>query len=130
MSDSVPARVMYHTTSAPHRSLMRHGLDWQRAGAEPGPGCEDQPAGNYLWPTLAAAEAWARYGLHPRIYRVDVAGIRLKRDPFWDNLPEDDADYVPFVGPRGGAPRAYYTPDPIEPHRLVLLKTVQLPAAA
>lgn len=124
MSAVASERVMYHVTMANRASLLRHGLDWRRCPIRVGEGYEDLPRGNYLWPTLASAYAWAEYGEFPYILRVDVSGIRLKRDPYWDNLDETDIDYAMFVGPRGGAPRAFYSEQPISPERLELIDVV------
>jgi hypothetical protein len=119
---------MYHVSMAPRSQLLRHGIDFRRAGNsydENEGFYGDSPPANYLWPTLAAAQRWAeRYCENARIYAVDVSGLPLHRDLFWDDLPKDDIDYQNFIGPRGGRPSAHYSEQPIPPERLRLLKPV------
>jgi len=118
-------RVMYHVTTAPLEELLAHGIDYRRAGKNYGPdegGFGDSPPANYLWPTIEQARVWAdvycEFCEQVALIAVEVGGLRLRRDRFWDDLPVWDVDYLNFVGPRGGAPRAYYTETPISPSRL------------
>jgi hypothetical protein len=117
-------RVMYHVSAATHASIARHGLDHRRgrlAEADDGD-YGDSPPANYLWPTLAAARTWEEgYCPNGRIYTVDVAGLPLRRDLYFEGLPDDDADLLAFVGPRGGRPQAFYSDRPIAADRLSLL---------
>ena len=117
---------MYHVTDSSPEELYAHGIDHRRGSRSQVYDDESHgyyrygsPPANYFWPTLSAAQVWARdYVEGATIIAVDLSGFTLHRDRFWDNLPADDADYVAFVGPRGGAPRAYYTRQSIPARRL------------
>jgi len=119
------SKVLYHVTMAPAREIELHGIDYRRAGKsyEEDEGLFLDPPANYLWPTLRAAERWARCYCRgsASIYAVDVAGLSLRRDRFWDGLPAGSRHYRNFVGPRGGRPRAYYSEEPLAAGRLRLV---------
>lgn len=125
---------MFHASMAPKEQILGRGLDYRRAGKsyEGDEGLfGDSPPANYLWPTLTAAQRWAKgYCEDARIYAVNVSGLPLRRDRFWDDLPEGDIDYRSFIGPRGGRPAAHYSEAPIPPARLRLLEQTARPDRA
>jgi len=121
---------MYHVTATSPAQLRRHGLDYRRTGFARGDyEFAHLPQGNYLWPTLASARTWASGAEREMlIVAVDVSGLHLHRDPYWDGLPKRHPHYRAYVGPRGGQPSAFYSDRPIPASRLLVFELFALAA--
>ena len=111
--------TLFHATDVSPDQIQSHGIDWQQGRWTEHENYTEHglPTGNYFWETFDQADRWAQRINAKYIYAVDVNGLHLIADPYFNNLPEEDDDWQAHMAPHGG-PGAFVSFDAVPPDKI------------